>query len=677
MKKRLAVNWLCWLGWVMVAAALHLFGNQAGTLTVLISSAIIPPIFVLTAFFSKKKIEAQIQVPERGHAGETLTGALCVRHTGVLPMGGVRCLLRCENGGTGEKIEESLFLPTERNVPWGRQTQSVPFSFSSSHGGTLLFSAEVFAVPVFSLAFMRVKKQIRAHVLISSEVSPFNIPDPAETQAIREYLPGDPIRSIHWKLSQKNDKLMVREYGETTLETPLPAAMPDSGVLAAPQPENGLRFQLNPVHGTNKFHLFFGLLLAELLLLGLIGSLLDMAQRPDLWWTALPGVTLAAMGSLLFRRNKAFLRFQIAAGAGLLLACVLGWPLLLSGFGAFFNRLFALSEQHNAYLYDRFDVTETGWNIGFFLVLAGLVIAFLCILCVRRKNLFFAALPCLACFVVQIYLGVFSTPLWTIVLFFSFLLLASRSLTGEKTFRPTVSLVVLLAIIAAITLLAYTGPSQRLSTWSEAVRDQFGDKITAEELEGPGLSAGNDLNGNQDEHAEESEDGIHTRKETDGFLGAHIGAFQQIKNVAGPVLLLILAASVLCFVFWLFRRAMRMRKYRQQFDAPEISVAVLSMFQHMFAMLCVGELKAANVDYSDYQAQLPPLTDEAYIPVYQAAVALWQEAAFSEHRMTESQRAEMRGALVRTEQTLREHSGLWQKIKLSLFKTFGRSEGKV
>ncbi len=37
--------------------------------------------------------------------------------------------------------------------------------------------------------------------------------DPGETLGIREYRPGDPIRQIHWKLSQKTDKLMLRETG--------------------------------------------------------------------------------------------------------------------------------------------------------------------------------------------------------------------------------------------------------------------------------------------------------------------------------------------------------------------------------------------------------------------------------------------------------------------------------
>lgn len=37
--------------------------------------------------------------------------------------------------------------------------------------------------------------------------------DPSETFALREYLSGDRIKSIHWKLSEKTDHLMVRQLG--------------------------------------------------------------------------------------------------------------------------------------------------------------------------------------------------------------------------------------------------------------------------------------------------------------------------------------------------------------------------------------------------------------------------------------------------------------------------------
>ena len=51
--------------------------------------------------------------------------------------------------------------------------------------------------------------------------------DPSETFDIREYVPGDDIRSIHWKLSSKTDTLILREASDPTHYQV--AVMPDFG----------------------------------------------------------------------------------------------------------------------------------------------------------------------------------------------------------------------------------------------------------------------------------------------------------------------------------------------------------------------------------------------------------------------------------------------------------------
>ncbi len=44
---------------------------------------------------------------------------------------------------------------------------------------------------------------------------------PGEDYDLREYRPGDPMRSVHWKLSSKWDELIVRERAETLIPLPL------------------------------------------------------------------------------------------------------------------------------------------------------------------------------------------------------------------------------------------------------------------------------------------------------------------------------------------------------------------------------------------------------------------------------------------------------------------------
>lgn len=44
---------------------------------------------------------------------------------------------------------------------------------------------------------------------------------PGEDYDLRDYRPGDPMRSVHWKLSSKWDKLIVRERAEALIPLPL------------------------------------------------------------------------------------------------------------------------------------------------------------------------------------------------------------------------------------------------------------------------------------------------------------------------------------------------------------------------------------------------------------------------------------------------------------------------
>ena len=40
--------------------------------------------------------------------------------------------------------------------------------------------------------------------------------DPSEMYAVRDYIPGDDIRSVHWKLSSKMDQLLLRQASDPT-----------------------------------------------------------------------------------------------------------------------------------------------------------------------------------------------------------------------------------------------------------------------------------------------------------------------------------------------------------------------------------------------------------------------------------------------------------------------------
>ena len=667
MKKRMLRSWLCWLVWLLVAAIFHLFGNSAGTLVVFVTAAILPPLLILPVFLSRKKLQIHVEVPSGGRMGETLSGNLRVCQTGGLPIAAVHCVLRCENSATGESVEETcVFSP-------GRKRVGIPFTVTLG-GGTLVFSVKAFAVSTFGLTAVRVPNAVRQIVTSWSEVCPLTEPDPAETQAIREYLPGDSLRSIHWKLSQKTDKLMVREYGATVQETAWPVVLPDTGARSTMPTEGGVQLHMQRSQDWRLGPALVTLLLAESLLCGLMGGLLSMVQRPDLLWTFLPGGVLVALGLLFFRADQGWRRFTLGVGGGAVLAAIVGIGSFSNGLGAFFNLLFSASEERQAYLYERLVSSGATGSLAFFLVLIGLLAACLFAAGLRGKRLLPVALPILLCVGMQVYFGVFPAAPWLLVLFFAFAVFAGTVISGGNGVPARVFLAGLLAIICAITLAVYPGENPALTTLSESIRDRFDEQIASpfsSEHQNPQeaeLDASNGSKGN----FEESGDGMDVAKTSEGFLGATLGTFQQLQNWAAQALLMLFAAVALYLMGWLGVRTWKMWRYRKQFGASNVSIAIRHMFRYQFALLQLMGLKSANLDFSEYVIPLQSLTDAAYGASYQNAVMLWQEAAFSEHLMTEAQRLQMRAIVTQTTQTALAHSGFRRKCRLYLFLGFGR-----
>ena len=99
--------------------------------------------------------------------------------------------------------------------------------------------------------------------------------DPSETFGIREYRPGDSIKTIHWKLSQKSGDTMIRELS-------LPV---EHQVFGQTAPET--------IHSMTTLLLSLSSVLAEQ------GIVHDLGWRDALWQIDSEDARLAAMDALL------------------------------------------------------------------------------------------------------------------------------------------------------------------------------------------------------------------------------------------------------------------------------------------------------------------------------------------------------------------------------------------
>lgn len=159
--------------------------------------------------------------------GETGMFWLDLQSNTRLPVGPVLVCWQCENRLTGERFRQVVTFPAER----GRQrlilSTTAPYCgrvvctvrqvrvcdllglFSSSRGKKQQASLYVLP-PVQPIAVtIRPLPEESADGVEYDPYHPGN--DQSELFGVREYRPGDPVRSIYWKLTEKRDELLVRQ----------------------------------------------------------------------------------------------------------------------------------------------------------------------------------------------------------------------------------------------------------------------------------------------------------------------------------------------------------------------------------------------------------------------------------------------------------------------------------
>ena len=165
--------------------------------------------------------------------GERGVWRLSVENRSPLPLARLSLRLETRNMLTGACRKEKLaFTGLARRAP-------EELDVDTAHCGLLEFRAYKVRVwdylGLFSLPCAQPQSARLSVDPLPVDPGPVNIPEgqgvrpqssgagrkgPGEDYDLREYRPGDPMRSVHWKLSSKWDELIVRERAETV--TPLP-----------------------------------------------------------------------------------------------------------------------------------------------------------------------------------------------------------------------------------------------------------------------------------------------------------------------------------------------------------------------------------------------------------------------------------------------------------------------
>lgn len=205
--------------WLLMAAALCFFENNTGTKIVLAASVLLPACSVLCALWTARHARAALDAPDA--CAEGADAVLSCRLAG--PWTRLGCAMRAEvralHRMTGHETTLTLDRACEMTVDTaccGAASFSVQSLTVTDWFGLCRLACpagdeiETIILPrCYPVALMLSAPETDADA--EARRSLHGSPD--ETIGLRAYAPGDPVRLIHWKLSEKLDETLVRETG--------------------------------------------------------------------------------------------------------------------------------------------------------------------------------------------------------------------------------------------------------------------------------------------------------------------------------------------------------------------------------------------------------------------------------------------------------------------------------
>lgn len=226
---------LCYALWLFISVFLFILDDNVWTLIVMVCSVVLPAVSVLAAYLASRKVSINISCKGVTVKNAVIQGEAKIRNGSALPIIKLHLDVYFFNVHNGEREKLHIGTSLGRN-----ENKTVNFGYSSACSGKITATAEDisvldflgiagFGIPESNLSTdgLIIEPDICDCGLIVTEVaSPLSDSevystkksgnDPGEIFAIREYVPGDSIKNIHWKLSQKVSNLMVKELGLPT-----------------------------------------------------------------------------------------------------------------------------------------------------------------------------------------------------------------------------------------------------------------------------------------------------------------------------------------------------------------------------------------------------------------------------------------------------------------------------
>ena len=207
-----------------------LFYHNYAMLILLIIMALLPVFSNICAYIVSKKVNVRLEIDQISVAKDyDIHLKIKIDNPTILSSDNVVLKIKVYNAFYNNDEIFTMTVPAS-----AKEIRQIDWKFRSKYCGRIIASLEAVKVKdLFKVFTFNSCAKSEAEIIVMPDSiavnNSFNMlsegegeqnevqyrkgSDVSEISEIREYIPGDKLQSIHWKLSAKQDKMMVKEYG--------------------------------------------------------------------------------------------------------------------------------------------------------------------------------------------------------------------------------------------------------------------------------------------------------------------------------------------------------------------------------------------------------------------------------------------------------------------------------